>query len=51
MAMINYRQMKSLIDQLTEELGRQPYSTELIAAINGTWRPKDKKDGSSESVA
>lgn len=36
----NAKQVQAIIKQLTEELGREPYSTELLAAINGTWKPK-----------
>lgn len=39
--MVNSRQMESIIKQLTDILGREPYSTELLAAINGNFPKKE----------
>lgn len=39
-SMINSKQLQAIVDELVKELGRQPYSNELLAAIRGDWKPK-----------
>lgn len=44
-SMRNAKQIESIIKALTEELGRMPTSVELLWAINGNFKPKDKDNG------
>lgn len=42
-SMQNSKQLLHILEALTKELGREPYSTELLAAVNGLWKPKKEE--------